>query len=86
MIIIMQQTFDDVIKDEIEEAISIAEEEILHDIRSAYTEASAAKQKKADRILMDIMAIKDDTERDEDDKQLGIFAKVLKLETALGLC
>jgi hypothetical protein len=81
-----QRTFEEVIDAEIEEAISIAEEEIPCDIRSAYTEASSAKQKKVARILMDIMAINDDTERDEDDKSLAIFAKVLKLETVLGLC
>jgi hypothetical protein len=81
-----QQTFGDIIEEEVTDALEIAEEELGHDIRSAYTEASSAKQKKVDRILMDIMAIKDDTDRDEDDKALAIFAKVLKLETVLGVC
>jgi hypothetical protein len=80
-----QRTFSEVIEDEIEKAISIAEEELGHDIRGAYTEASKAKQKKVDRILMDIMAIHDDTD-DEEDKKLDIFANVLKLETILELC
>jgi hypothetical protein len=81
-----QQTLSDIIEDEVAEAIEIAEAELGHDIRDSYLNASPVKQKKVDRILMDIMAIKDDTERDEDDKSLDIFTKVLKLETVLGLC
>jgi len=80
-----QQTFEEVMDAEIEEAISIAEEEISHDIRDSYLNASPAKQKKANLILMDIRAIHDSTD-DEDDRSLAIFAKVLKLETVLGLC
>ena len=80
-----QQTLGDIIEDEVSEALEIAESELGHDIRDAYLNAAAAKQKKANVILMDIRAIYDNTD-DEDDKSLEIFAKVLKLETVLGLC
>lgn len=82
----MQQTFSEIIEEEVAEAIEIAEAELGHDIQEAYMEASAAKQKKADIILMDIRTIHDNTDDDEDDKALAIFAKVLKLETVLGVC
>jgi hypothetical protein len=81
-----QQTLGDLIEEEITEAIEIAEAELGHDLRDSYLNASSAKQKKADAILMDIMAIHDNTEEDEEDKSLAIFAKVLKLETVLGVC
>jgi CRISPR/Cas system CSM-associated protein Csm2 small subunit len=80
-----QQTFGDIIEEEIEEAIEIAESELGHDIQEAYLNASPAKQKKANVILMAIRAIYDSTD-EENDKELDIFANVLKLETVLGLC
>jgi hypothetical protein len=80
-----QQTLSDIIEDEVAEAIEIAEAELGHDIRDSYLNASPAKQKKADVILMAIRTIHDSTD-DEDDKSLDIFTKVLKLETVLGLC
>lgn len=79
----MQSTFRDVIEDEVSEAIEIAEAELGHDIQEAYMAASAAKQKDADIILMEIRTIYDNN---DDDIELDIFAKVLKLETVLGLC
>jgi len=78
-----QQTFKDVIEDEVAEALEIAETELGHDLQEAYMEASAAKRKKADIILMQIRTIYDNN---DDDAELDIFAKVLKLETILGLC
>jgi len=80
-----QQTFNEVIEDELSAAISIAEEELGHDIYMAYTESTGAQRKKAERILRAILALHDDPERDADDKSIGIFAKVLKLETVLGV-
>jgi CRISPR/Cas system CSM-associated protein Csm2 small subunit len=80
-----QQTFGDIIEEEIEEAIEIAESELGHDIQEAYLNASPAKQKNANVILMAIRAIYDSTD-EENDKELDIFANVLKLETVLGLC
>ena len=79
----MQSTFKDVIEDEVAEALEIAESELGHDLQDAYMEASAAKQKKANRILLEIRTIYDNN---DDDAELDIFAKVLKLETVLGLC
>ena len=79
----MQKTFKDVIAAEIEEAIAIAEDNIAHDIREAYMEAHTAKRKMADLILMQIRTIYD---INDDDAELDIFAKVLQLETVLGLC
>ena len=79
----MQSTFKDVIEDEIAEALEIAETELGRDLQGAYMEASAAKQKMADLILMQIRTIYDNN---DDDAELDIFAKVLKLETVLGLC
>lgn len=81
-----QQTFGDIIEEEISKAIEIAESELGHDIQEAYLNASSAKQKKADVILMAIMQIHDSTDDDDEDKALAIFAKVLKLETVLGVC
>jgi len=80
-----QQTFKEVIDDELSEAINIAEEELGHDIYEAYANATGAQRKKAERILRDILALHDDPERDADDKSIVIFAKVLKLETVLGV-
>jgi dethiobiotin synthetase len=80
-----QQKLSDLIEEEVSEAIEIAESELGHDIQEAYLNASHAKQKKANVILMAIRAISDNTD-DEDDKALEIFAKVLKLETVLGVC
>ena len=82
----MQLTFNDVIATEIEAALSLIDDEPPFDIRNAYTEASASNQKKADRILLAIAAIYDDTELEEDEKQMAIFAKALKLDTILVLC
>ena len=79
----MQKTFKDVIEDEVAEAIEIAESELGHDIREAYMEAHTAKRKMADLILMQIRTIYD---INDDDAELDIFAKVLQLETVLGLC
>jgi hypothetical protein len=74
-----------VIEAEVAEAIEIAEVEIGHDLRDSYLNASPSKQKKADGILLEIRTIYDSTD-DENDKALDIFAKVLKLETVLGVC
>ena len=79
----MQSTFKDVIEDEVAEALEIAEAELGRDIQGAYMEAPAAKRKMADLILMQIRTIYDNN---DDDAELDIFAKVLKLETILGLC
>jgi len=81
----LQRTFNDLITAGIEDAISIIEDELPFDIRTAYIEASASKQKKADRILLDIASLYDDTELEEDDKQMAIFAKALKLDSILGV-
>ena len=78
-----QSTFKEVIEDEVAEAIEIAEAELGHEIREAYMEAPAAKRKMADLILMQIRTIYDNN---DDDAELDIFAKVLQLETVLGLC
>jgi hypothetical protein len=80
-----QQTFGDIIEEEVAAAIEIAEAELGHDIQDSYLNASSAKQKKANVILMAIRAIYDNTD-DEEDTALAIFAKVLQLETVLGLC
>jgi len=79
----MQSTFKDVIEDEVAEALEIAEAELGRDIQGAYMEAPAAKRKMADLILIQIRTIYDNN---DDDAELDIFAKVLKLETVLGLC
>lgn len=80
-----QLTFSAIIEDEVAAAIEIAEAEIGHDLLDSYLNASPAKQKKADAILMSIMAIHDNAEEDEDEKSLAIFAKVLTLEMVLGI-